>query len=154
MIIEECSPYKSIGDWVPMLTRTAVPIHLESNVEISKQTCALLCLAVKGIAPIHVICVHWKGVYYPISSLEQLNIYYQFIRNDFCIDKMDWSISEEFPSADGTLSFRGLELAEQQSFLKAKVSGCCYYVSTKSDLLLLRNALYLNEIGKMISNID
>ena len=32
MIIEECSSlYKSIGDWVPMLTRAAVPIHLENN---------------------------------------------------------------------------------------------------------------------------
>lgn len=154
MIIEEYSPYKSISDWVSMLTRNAASILSEGNIEISKQTCALLYLAVKGIAPIHAICVHWKGAYYPVSSVEQLNIYYQFVRNDFCIGRTDWSISEKFPSANNTFSFHGLELAEQQSFLKAKVSGCCYYISSKSDLVLLQNALYLNEISKLISNID
>lgn len=85
MIIEEYSPYKSISDWVSMLTRNAASILSEGNIEISKQTCALLYLAVKGIAPIHAICVHWKGAYYPVSSVEQLNIYYQFVRNDFAL---------------------------------------------------------------------
>ena len=153
MIFEETSPFQSISDWISRLPLIPDVIRLNSNIDISKKTCALLSLAVKGISPIHVISVHWRGGYYPVSSVEELNIYYQFVRNNLCVVRSDWSIHERFPSVNNRFCFQELDLSEQQCFMMAKVSGCCYYASSEPDLVLLQDVLTSDIIGKILSYI-